>query len=326
MSGPGSGSRDQIFHSEIPAETGTKAKLTADHYLISNERRIELFHPYLKNLGGGYIGVGSDQNLTLLAWARSEYVWLMDFDVYVVRVNKMHLALLKHCENYVCFKDLWQPTNKEKTWEIIQKKYNTENDFKEYRKSFDLAMNASYGVHSRLSELEYMTQKFNFRSFHNDPSDYNYLRDLALKDRIKTVKGDLKNNGTFRSIAKKTKEMNIAIRVVYTSNAEEYFRFPKEYRENILSIPTDEAGYFVRTFTNGARGVLGFPNGEKYPNEYPFHYNLQKLENMKIWMSFQYNFTPVSLLKGRTQVSKGFSIQNSTPAEQGFIETGKIDN
>lgn len=318
-------SQQVLFESAIQEEKGTKAKLTAEHYLISNERRIELFKPYIQNLKGGYIGVGSDQNLTLAAWARSEYIWLMDFDPYVVRVNKMHMIILKTCADYNCFKEAWSPTNQSKTWELFTQEFGKQPDFQEYRKAFQLAMHKYYGISSRLRELDFMTKKFGFYSFHNDPADYTHLHELAIEGRIRAVKGDLKKNGTLRTISKIASEMNLPIRAVYTSNAEDYFRFPEEYRQNILALPSDESSYHIRTISKGVKSVLGHPDGEKYPEEYPFHYNLQKIENFKEWMRFRAFLTPVSILKGRKEISKGFSIQESTPVIEKFKETGRID-
>ena len=47
----------------LPEDTN----LHADHYPASNERRIDLFRSHLNGLGGGYVGVGTDQNLTFVA-------------------------------------------------------------------------------------------------------------------------------------------------------------------------------------------------------------------------------------------------------------------
>lgn len=318
-------SQQKLFQSEVPEESGVKAKLTADHYLISNERRIDLYKPYIQNLGGGYIGVGTDQNLTLAAWTRSEFIWLMDFDPFVVKINKMHIAIIRNCADYECFKNSWLPSNQIKTWELFERDFKKEKDLPEYKKAFQLAMNKNYGVSSRLNELDFMTKKFGFQSFHTDINDYNHLRQLVLNNRIRALKGDLKRNGTMRLISKIAKEMDIPIRLVYTSNAEEYFRFPEDYRQNILALPIDEKSYHVRTFSIGAKSALGFPDGEKYPDQYPFHYNLQKIENLKEWMRFRTFLTPISLMKGRREISKGFSIQESTPVQQKLKETGSIE-
>jgi hypothetical protein len=318
----GNKKQDTIFRAAIDRETGEKGRLNADHYLFSNERRIEMFESYIKDLKGGYVGVGTDQNLTLAAWAKSDYIWLMDFDDYVVRVNRVHIAVLRKCPDYKCFADFWNPKNEKTSWAFIEENFKTEPDFSEYKPAFRLTMKPNEGVAMRLSDLEYMSKHFNFQSFHNRPTDYNYLHNMAVAGRIRADRGDLTKKGTMMKIADAATKMNLPIRIVYTSNAEEYFRYPEQYRLNILSLPVDDKGYIVRTLTSGAKFQLGFPEGEKFPNDFPFHYNLQKLSNLKTWMEFKRYLSVMTIMQGRTVIQKGFSVQGSTPADNKLIESG----
>ena len=48
---------------------------------VGNEDHLDLFRPAVKDKGGLYIGVGTDQNYLLGAWARAEALVLMDFDI-----------------------------------------------------------------------------------------------------------------------------------------------------------------------------------------------------------------------------------------------------
>ncbi|MBM4282891.1 MAG: hypothetical protein FJ137_19785, partial [Deltaproteobacteria bacterium] len=45
-------------------------------YLKTNEPKIGVVLPWVKDRGGGYTGVGSDQNYTFVAHARAQWVWL----------------------------------------------------------------------------------------------------------------------------------------------------------------------------------------------------------------------------------------------------------
>ena len=101
------------------------------------------------------------------------------------------------------------------------------------------------------------------------------------------------------------------------------FSFPKNFRNNILSLPIDDKGYLVRTSSVGSELWFGYPEGEKFP-EYPLHYTLQAMQNMKTWMSFKAPLKIVTLLRNRTEIEKGFSIIKKTPLEAGLKETGKI--
>src|SRR5881628_1043305 len=53
------------------------------HHPRTNEWRLDVLFPELQNLGGAYLGVGSDQNYTITSAARSEFVWLIDHNPIV---------------------------------------------------------------------------------------------------------------------------------------------------------------------------------------------------------------------------------------------------
>jgi hypothetical protein len=47
------------------------------HYWVGNECALHGFYQDIKGLGGGYIGIGSDQAYLLLGWARPRLAWLI---------------------------------------------------------------------------------------------------------------------------------------------------------------------------------------------------------------------------------------------------------
>lgn len=310
---------DEIFWTYIPFEIGNKKQLSADHYIFSNERRIDLFEPYIQGLKGGYIGVGTDQNLSFAAWAESEFVFLMDFDLYAVYVNLMHISILKKCENYECFLNAWNPKNKNQTWTWIEEDYKDREDFSSFKEVFLYAIEP-WHVPSRWRELEFMTKNFNFQSFHNREKDYTHLHKLAIMNRIRVEKGDLTKTGTFQSINSIYRQMNLPVRILYTSNAEDYFTYNQEFRENIISIPSDELSYLVRTISIGVKRMLNYPAGEKY-EDYPLHYNLQKINNMKLWMQDLNTKNILDIVKSKKDIEKGFSIVEAIPSSTNAIKT-----
>ena len=63
-------------------------KLTKDsHFFVSDEQRHDLFRQDVKNLGGVFIGLGTDQNYLMAAWARPEVLVPLDFDQMVVNLH-----------------------------------------------------------------------------------------------------------------------------------------------------------------------------------------------------------------------------------------------
>ncbi|MCB1142848.1 MAG: hypothetical protein H7A24_15095 [Leptospiraceae bacterium] len=290
-----------------------KRGLYAEHYPTSNERRIELFFPQIENIGGVYLGVGTDQNLTLAAKARSEFIWLMDFDPEIVKVNECHVFFLKSSKTFSEFKNFWDRKKKAETKKFIETSSvpNKERVLAGYL----LGIQPGLGVPERLSELNYMHKEFGMSTFSHSDEDFQFLRKLALENKIQPVDGDLTGTKSFQNISESTRKANKVIRIFYTSNAEEYFRFPPNFRKNILSLPIDSKSVILRTITAGTKHSWGYPDGEKFPDTFPFHYNFQRLENLKKWMSLEKDFNIPTLLTFRTSLQKGFSEIQKLPPE-----------
>ena len=296
-----------------------KAKLFADHYPSSNERRIDLFRPHVERIGGAYVGVGTDQNFTFIAWARSPVAYLMDFDSVIVYVNRLHFLFLKESPDYAAFKKMWDRASRKETAELIRQRLGNAPDYAKYVEAYDVALRGYSGVPDRLKELEWMSSHFGFRSFHNDDADYQYIRQMAVDGRIQAVLGDMNGETTFREISASAKRLNVPIRLVYLSNAEEYFRYPQPFRITIQELFTDEKGMIIRTVTAGAK-EFGYPEGEKFVETHPFHYNLQNIKKMAVWMKdAPHPLWVYDMLKKRTDVQKGFSVLHQDPYECGFL-------
>ncbi|TGK07490.1 hypothetical protein EHO59_05145 [Leptospira semungkisensis] len=288
--------------------------LHAEHYPASNERRLDLFKSRVEGLGGGYVGVGTDQNLTLIAWAKSDYAYLSDFDPVTVSINRIHLYFLELAPNYAEFAKLWDPKNKKETLLVLEKKFSTDPEYQVILKSYEIALRKG-GVAQRLGDLPKISKVYPaFTSFHNDTKDYEFLRNMVLEGRILAVDGNLLGDKTLHSVSEKAKELGIPVRILYTSNAEEYFRYPDGMKSNFLNLYGDSRSIVVRTLTKGAK-IYGFPDGEMFPKEFPFHYNVQSLDNFKVWLTKLNPVYTTLILKARTPGVKGFSTIEALPTE-----------
>lgn len=290
--------------------------LHADHYPASNERRIDLFRPHILGLKGGYIGVGTDQNLTFVAWACSDFAWLIDFDYVSVDVNRIHLFFISQAPTFAEFRALWDRKNQKNSFALLEKRFGSEADFYRIRNAFKVAHRGWNDVPERLKDLDYMIRKFKLDTFVNNPGDYAYIRTMVLENRIQALPGDLKGTVTLREIGDAARRMNLPIRVVYTSNAEEYMRFPEQMRKNLLGLPVDAKGLIIRTTTTGTKQELGYPEGEKFPESFPFHYNIQPLTVFQAWLARGVEFRLLDMLRQNRKISQGMSIQETPPPAQ----------
>jgi hypothetical protein len=279
------------------------------HFPASNERRIDLYMPYISNLGGAYLGVGTDQNFTLLAWSGAEYAWLMDVDLVAVYVNRIHLYFFELASSYGDFLSLWKSENRNASFKLIMDRFGKFPDFALYRFAWDIAQK-NQAVEKRLKNFELMTDRYGFLSFHNRPADYRHIRELVLKKRIHAVAGNLLGNKTMAAVAVAARKLNIPVRVFYTSNAEDYFSYLQQARNNVLLLPADSKSYIIRTVQKKAWNDPGVDN---YPDNV-FHYNIQPLHNFQEWMMVQKRFSVFEMLKHREKLSvSGLSIINRPP-------------
>lgn len=291
----------------LPAQRG----LTALHYASSNENRIDLFREHVAGRGGGYVGVGTDQNLTLIAWARSEYAYLMDFDPVVVGVNRIHLFFLEIAPDPATYKDLWMKKRPQST-RLIQERFRGDPEYKTIMKAWDVATADWKPVPFRFRRLAKLEREFGLRHYLNDQRDFLYLKNLVAAGRILAVPGDLRGDTTLRGISQVARKLDVPVRVFYVSNAEDYFNeFGRPYRSNILDLPVDRHSVLVRTCSIKGK-TLGYPPGELFAKK-PFHYNVQPLVNMQEWMYRGIDGGIYALLQHRRMLGAGISVVTRRP-------------
>lgn len=212
------------------------------HHFKTNEKTHELFRPFIKNMGGGYVGVASAQNYTLIAWARSKFAWLIDFDDVIQHIHRIHRAFMLVAPTAKQFMQLWHKKNKKQALTIIRKTY------KGWERRGALRWYRRYQrqMYRYLSAKLRKRQKAN-PNWLNTPSSYSYIRRMFQLNRIRIMHGNLFGKKTLRGIGTAAKKAKLPIRVVYFSNAEEWFLYFPSFRKNIYNLPFDKKSVVLRT-------------------------------------------------------------------------------
>lgn len=247
---------------------------------ITNEDRLDLFYPYIQNLGGGYVGVGSSQNFSLAAWADSEWVWLIDFTKIVVRVNRINLAFIKESNTPEEFQSFWESKNEKKVFNILEKYYQNDPEFQEYKKAWKTS--APY-QRKRFSLDKKIFQKRGTKLWLQDINYFQKIKKLSEEGRILPLEGDLRGNITMQSIAEQAKKMGISIRILYFSNAEEYFPLDGQFRNNILSLPVDNKSIVLRTISI-RKSQFPWAEDSHLSTDRGFHYSIQPTLEFQEWL------------------------------------------
>jgi hypothetical protein len=233
-----------------------------EHYVVSNESHHELYRGPLKGIRGGYIGVGSDQNFTLMSFARSEFAWMMDYDPVVVWMNHVHRGLILKAPTRQAYLRLWTAKSRSKALSLLAAVYKGHRlkrrvlwTYRNWR-SFVRAHQLRQVIRLRKARIRRGDKRI-FSWLHSDDT-YGYIRAMFQANRIRIMKGDLLLNTSLRGIGRVTRKFRFPVRIVYLSNAEEFWPYTKNFRANMRGLHMDKRSRLVRTrYGKHYRGMIG---------------------------------------------------------------------
>jgi hypothetical protein len=215
------------------------------HYFTSNEHTPELFQKSVAGLGGIVAGVGAEQMYLLAGWARADVLVLTDFDDFIVDLHEVYGTLFLEHGDVDAFLGAWAYRAQKEVQRALEARFvSHETRWRKWR-AFGLARAE---VKKRLEDLRARFLKAGVSSFLTDPAQYQWLRELWRRGRVRAVRGDLTQVRALLDLATYAKQTNQVVRVLYLSNAEDYFSFStRHYRANVLGLPFDERSVVLRT-------------------------------------------------------------------------------
>lgn len=235
-------------------------------YVIGNEPRAHLFMPHIAGLGGGYVGVASDQNYSQAAIAQTRWLWLMDYDPKVVSVHRMNGVFIRASETPEAFVEWYRPGRRREAQAKVEAELGddelTQLALRNLRVWGD-RLHAHYSIGLAAPEgREGIDGKFvpagppDFGWLRN-PAHYAHIRTLWQQGRVRAVKGDMLGSAGMQGIGKAAREMGVPIRIYYTSNAPFAWggMMTPEYRRNVQALPMDRHSLLVQTL--GTRSGYG---------------------------------------------------------------------
>jgi hypothetical protein len=240
------------------------AQTTNDlHYLVSNERRLDLFRPELDDRGGVMLGVGTDQNYVMAAWSRTELLVIVDFDQQVVDLHAVHGALLAVAPTAEDFRRLWAEDGADAARAAVRAAHPERPELVEL---YDTARKV---VDRRLRNLARRYAELGVRSWLDTPAQYRYVADLHARGRVVALRGDFTRDGLLRRVAAVLHAHALPLKVLYLSNIEQYFTYRRPFKDNMLALPLHDDTLVLRT-------LPGRPAG--------FHYIVQRGADLHAWM------------------------------------------
>ncbi len=242
------------------------------HYWASNEVAHWVFASVVDGRGGALVGVGADQNYLLAGWARSELMVPLDFDQHIVNLHFAYGVVFRNAETPEDFVAMWGQSSRDRVSELIVAEL-PERQAREVNRTF---RDAQPFVFRRLrGEVERYAGRPE-GSFVTDPTQYAHVRSLWQQGRVFPVRGDLTLAGTVVSAADAMRVCGIPLRVLYLSNAENYFPYNAGFRRGMIAQFFDPRSVVLRTHHTSR-----YPHPEGEPD---YHYNFQSGSNLVGWM------------------------------------------
>lgn len=251
-----------------PVLGGVAKAMEGRHYLTSNERSLQAFEPHVRDKGGGYVGVGTDQAYLLIGWQRSEFAWLVDYDPMVVEMHGIYRALLLAAETPEDFLALWSRDGRIDAHAAI----DVHADAGERAQLRTLYRKQRAAVAQRLAETIETMNGASVPCWLTDDGQYEHVRDLVRHGRTRPMLVDLSADKGLVGIGRAARKAGIAIEVLYLSNAEEYWRlYPESFRRDVAALPMPDDAVVLRTL------LIWKVNRD-------YRYNVQRADNFRAWL------------------------------------------
>jgi hypothetical protein len=243
------GASERAIADAIPDEATPEPE---EHYLGSNEWRHDLYFDALRDLGGAFVGVGADQAYTMAAVQNASLVFLVDYDGQIPRLHRMYGALIAASDSPADLLALFERDGEERARAILAADPELTRLFRRNRSR----------LRPYLRHVARLARGGRPTSWLSDPVLYARVRALFTNGRVVARTGDVTGAQTMRAVGDAARRLNVIVRAVYFSNAEQFFHYTSGFSENVRALPTDARSVVLRTFRH-ARNTP-YPDGDSW--------------------------------------------------------------
>lgn len=233
-----------------------------EHFTISNEYRHDLWFPYVKDVGGVYIGVASDQNYTLMAVARSELGYLIDLDRQVVNLHRVYMALIARSPDPDSFLARFEAKAIKSTKELLEPALAdmTQRDRADALAFVETNREALYDYLKNVRDTKRGEVGVTWLA---DVGQYEYIRGMVANGRLRPLNGNLLGKTAMRTISDGVTALGLKVGILYVSNAEEYLYYTPQFATNVRALPSADNGVVLRTIHDRFPGWESNGDGDK---------------------------------------------------------------
>jgi hypothetical protein len=250
----------------------SRRDLEGRHYMAGDEWNLHKFYEAIKNVGGGYMGVGTDQGYLFAGWMKADLAWLIDYDPWVIYLHQAYLVFFRESETKEAFYDCWLKKSKKKSHALLAEKLAGHPELETLLRIFRIAQNQTY---YRFLRLRRILKRAGIPSYLTDDAMYSHVRAMVLTGRLRPLRVNLLETKGMVGVADVAKKLNVPVRAIYVSNAEGYWPYPEQYRKNMEAQFVDDKSLLLRTVPKKKRN-----------NDYIYY--AQPMSNYNEWLRQDY--------------------------------------
>lgn len=240
-------------------------------YVLSNEPQRFRFAPYIRNLGGGYVGIGADQTYDFIAVQRPRWAWVFDYDPAVVRLHYAIRAQILESDSPAVFVEAFHPDRIDALVKRVEKSLEADfaaghlprSEMGHVRRLLKQVMGYLHHAYDEAMKPDEAQGDFGWL---RHPDHFAYIKQMYAQGRILLRKGNLLTPVVLPAVAKQARALGVPIRVLYTSNADDQWPLTAGYMKNLAGLPFDARSVVLRTIY--PRHKSGF---KKAPWDYTVH-------------------------------------------------------
>lgn len=257
----------------VPSETTPEPDA---HYQVSNEWRHDLWFDSIRDLGGAFVGVGSDQGYTLAAIQNASLIWIVDYDAVVRHTHRMYGVLVGASATPEELLARFDEGAEDETRALLERELEGDPEVRGVVRAYLRNRGRFRGYLDHVSRLRRDGQATSWLS---DPTLYARIRALFAAGRVIARTGDVTGTTTLRAVGEATRRLDVPVRVVYFSNAEAFFAYTRDFQANLESLPTDERAVVLRTFRSAQA---------PYPRRDTWHYLIESVTDFRERLALGY--------------------------------------
>jgi hypothetical protein len=223
-------------------------------FSISNEGVPAMYGKHLskeERKGGGYVGLGAEQNYQYIFESKADEAWLYDYSTPNVLTHALYKVAFHNSKNP---KELLEFFNKNNKMGIdaeaaILRAYPNRLEanalvthYKRLTSQLSKEKNfpGKNTYHGEIIKRFLSKDSIEFTTIYDDQERFDYIKKLYEEDKIHYMVGDHNSKETYQGIAKEAKSSKIKIKNIYLSNAHEEVYKPANLVKNLGDLPLDE--------------------------------------------------------------------------------------